>query len=230
MEFIESLGEARMFKSREQISREGSRVVTDHLFVSLLSLYAMSNDYRYAPVASEYARRTISRGSFNSPSPGGTDLYQTIFSLQRPGEMFNGKADDMLMGKVNIDANRLKRFIRGIEQGNISSQEAGAFLYKLERDLKIQNPKLRAARRLTQDWDTISSTQQKLVVNQLMQHYRLNGRRSDIMPLFSSFAKENNLEMDQQEKQSVAKRVAKGAAYAAGAFAVGYAAGKATEF
>jgi len=230
MEFIESLGEARMFKTREQIAREGSRSVTDHLFVSLLSLYAMSNDYRYAPVASEYARRTISRGSFNSPSPGGTDLYQTIFSLQRPGEMFSGEADEMLMGKVRVDANRIKRFIRGIERGNVSSQEASAFLFKLERDLKIQDPKLRAARRLTQDWDSISSTQQKLVVNQLMQHYRLNGRRSDIMPLFSTFARDNNLVMNDEEKQSVFKKVAKGAAVAAGAFAVGYAAGKATEF
>ena len=48
LSFIQSLGEARMFKSRNQLEKEGARSLTDHLFVSLLALYAMSNDYKYA--------------------------------------------------------------------------------------------------------------------------------------------------------------------------------------
>lgn len=230
MDFIESLGEARMFKSRQQIAREGSRVMTDHLFVSLLSLYAMSNDYNYAPVASSYARQTAGRGNFNNPSPGGTDLYQTIFSLKRPSELFSDEKDEALMGKVRLDDRRIKRFINGIARGNLSSQEASSFFFKLERDLKIQDPKLRAARRLIQDWDTLSTTQRKLASTQIMHHFRLNARRSDLMPIFGSFAKDNSLELKGEEKKSVLKKVAKGAAIAAGAFAVGYAAGKSTEF
>jgi hypothetical protein len=198
--FIASLGEARMFRTRDQIASEGARGITDHIFVSLLSLFAMSNDYRYAPVASEYAKRTLSRGGFNTPSPSGTDLYQTLYTMKRPGELFSGKADAMLSGKVKIDEQRLRKFLRGISTGEINSQEASSFLYKLERDLKIQDPKLRAARRLIQDWDRLNSTQQKLAATQLMQHFRINARRSDIMPLFASFAKENNLEIEPEEK------------------------------
>lgn len=230
MDFIESLGEARMFKTRDQIGREGSRSMTDHLFVSLLSLYAMSNDYNYAPVAAGYARQTNSRGAYNNPSPSGTDLYQTLYSLKRPDELFTDEKDATLMSKVRLDDRKIKRFIDGIARGNLSSNEASTFFYKLERDLKIQSPKLRAARRLIQDWDTLNTTQQKLAATQLMQHYRLNARRSDLMPIFGSFAKDNRLEVKGEEKQSIAKKVAKGAAIAAGAFAVGYAAGKSTEF
>ena len=35
LEFIQSLGEARMFKTKQQIKGEGARSLTDHLFVSL---------------------------------------------------------------------------------------------------------------------------------------------------------------------------------------------------
>lgn len=227
--FIQSLGEARMFRTRDQISREGARSITDHMFVSILSLYAMSNNYSYAPVAANYAKHTLSRGGFNTPSPSGTDLYQTIFTMKRPGDLFKSPADGMLSNKVNLDENRLKRFLRGIADGTISSGEASSFLYKLERDLKIQDPKLRAARRLIQDWDTLNTTQQKLAGNQLMQHYRLHGRRSDLMPLFTSFAKDNNLELDTGEKKGIMKRIGRFAAASAGGFALGYAAGKATE-
>lgn len=225
LEFMQSLGEARMFKTRDQIAREGARGLTDHLFVSLLSLFAMSNDYKYAPVASAYAQRTSQMGNYNRPSPSGTDLYQTIYSLQRPNEMFKGERDSMLMGKVNVDTNKIRRFVNGIKTGNVSSQQASQFFFKLERDLKIQDPKLRAARRLIQDWPTLTTQQQQLATTQLMKHFRLNGRRSDIMPLVGSFAKDNNLVISDKKKRTIAGTVAKGAA----AFAAGYIAGKATE-
>ena len=79
--FMQSLGEARMFKSKAQIAREGVRSVTDHVFVSCLSLYAISQDYNSAPMAKNYAKATIARGSFSAASPGGTDLYQTLYTV-----------------------------------------------------------------------------------------------------------------------------------------------------
>lgn len=222
-DFIQSLGEARMFRSRNQISSEGSRNLTDHLFVSLLSLYAMSNDYNYAPVAKEYAKRTSQLGNFNMAKPSGTDLYQTIFSLQRPGEMFKGEKDEMLMSKVNIDTPRIKRFLQKIRTGQIQQGEAQQFFYKLERDLKIQDPKLRASRRLVSNWESLSTDQQKLAGGQLMRYYRLNARRSDLMPLFAKYANDNSLDITDTEKKTIGGRVLR----TAGMFAIGYGLGKA---
>ena len=84
LDFIQSLGEARMFKTRQQLASAGARALTDHLFVGLLSLYAMSNDYKYAPVAKQYARRTGMYGGFSRPSPSGTDVYKTIHTILKP--------------------------------------------------------------------------------------------------------------------------------------------------
>lgn len=222
---MQELGEARMFKTRDQIAREGSRTMTDHLFVSLLALYAMSNDYNYAPVAAEYARKTGQLGNYNRPSPSGTDLYQTIYSLQRPDEMFSGDKDEMLMGKVQVDTPKIKRFIDRLKTGNVTSQEASQFFFRLERQMKIQDPKLRAARRLIQDWPTLTTQQQQLASTQLMKHFRLHGRRSDIMPLFSKFAKDNSLVLGTGAMSKIAKKAAEYGAYGLAGYAVGRAIG-----
>lgn len=220
--FIQELGEARMFKTRDQIGKEGARVISDHMFISLLALFAMSNDYRYAPVASEYAKRTMRMGNFNRPSPSGTDLYQTVHSLLKPGDMFNSDRDALLTNNIRIDQNRLKRFLNDIKSGRTDGPGIGQYLYKLERDLRIQDPKLRAARRLIQDWPRLTTQQQQLAVTQLMKHFRLHGRRSDIMPLFMQFAKDGNFELSSGKLQKIAKKAAEYAAIAG----VGYLAGK----
>ena len=225
LEFIQTLGEARMFRTRNQIASVGARGLTDHLFVSLMSLYAMSNDYNYAPVAKAYAQRTSAMGSFNRPSPSSPDLYQTIFSIQRPGEMFTDERDTMLMGKVRIDTPKIKQFLQKIKTGNMTPATAQQFFFKLEKDLKIQDPKLRAARRLTQDWTKLSTQQQQLVTTQLMRYFRMSARRSDLMPLYAKFAKEKGLEISDKKKSGIGTMLAKGV----GAAALGYAAGRSLE-
>lgn len=225
MTFIQSLGEARMYKSRQQISQEGARSVTDHLFVSLLSLYTMSNDYNYAPVAKEYAKQTTRMGGFNSPSPSNTDLYQTIYTIGKPDGLLGSEKDALLLNKVNLDQPRIKRFLKQIEMGQVTPGAAQAFFFKLERDLAIQDPKLRAARRLAQNWTTLSTAQQQLVATQINKYFRTDARRSDLFPLFGKFAADSKLVVDDSKLKKVAKRAARGTA----AFAIGYAAGKATE-
>lgn len=225
LSFMQSLGEARMYKTRDQIKREGARSVTDHLFVSLLSLYAMSNDYNYAPVAKEYAKRTTQLGGFNNPSPSGTDLYQTLFTMNKPGGLLDNEKDQLLLNKVRVDYPKIKRFLMGVQTGRVTPGEAQAFFFKLERDLKIEDPKLRAARRLTQNWTTLTTQQQQLAASQFLKYFRLEARRSDLFPLFNKFASDNNLAVSQGRAGKIAKRIARGAA----ALALGYAAGKATE-
>ena len=224
LSFIQSLGEARMFKTRQQISSEGARGLTDHLFVGLLSLYAMSNDYKYAPVAKQYARRTGMYGGFNKASPSGTDIYQTMFTLNKPGGLADSEADKLLLAKVNFNDKQIKQFLKKIETGQANHGQAKAFFYKLEKDLAIKDPKLRAARRLVGDWNGLTTQQRQLASTQLNKYYRLNARRSDLTPLFKKFSGENNLDLEQGEKKTIKQRIARGAA----AFAAGYTAGKLT--
>lgn len=222
LEFMQTLGEARMFRSKEQLKREGARNTSDHLFASLMSLYAMSQDYKYAPVAKEYARRTMSLGNFNNASPGGSDLYQTLFTLKRGDKFFGRERDTMLMDKVKLDEPRIKRFLNQMRRGDVNQQQAQQFFFKLERDLKIQDPKLKATRRLIQNWPNLNTQQRQLAGNQLGRYYQMNARRSDLMPLYTSFAKDGGYLIPDSKKKSIAKGIAKGV----GAFAAGYAIGK----
>jgi hypothetical protein len=225
LSFMQSLGEARMYKSRAQIKSEGLRSITDHAFVSMLSLYAMSQDYDSAVMAKNYAKATIARGSFSAASPGGTDLYQTLFTLNKPMGLVDSAKDKILLNKLTVDNAKIKGFLRKIVNGNMSHGEAQSFFFRLESQLGIQDPKLRAARRLTQNWGKLTTAQRTLVATQLDRYYKTAAYRSDMRPLFMKFAKNNGLIVGQGKVKKIAKRVARGAA----AFAAGYAAGKMTE-
>tara|TARA_B100000900_G_scaffold34967_1_gene26349 strand:+ start:13101 stop:13859 length:759 start_codon:yes stop_codon:yes gene_type:complete len=222
-DFINTLGEARMFKTRQQIASAGADSITDHLFVTMMSLYMMSNDYEYAPVAKAYAGQTMRKGNFNTPSPSGSDVYQTMHTLLKPEGLINGEKDKLLMNKVRIDQIRIKRFLKQIEQGNVPPGQAQQFFYKLEKDLAIQDPKLRATRRLVQNWNDLSTQQQQLAATQIEKYYRINGMRSDMRPIFTKYAKSNGLIAGAGRMGKIATNVAR----KAGAFAIGYAAGRA---
>ena len=224
LEFIQSLGEARMFKTKHQLKGAGARSLTDHLFVGLLSLYAMSNDYKYAPTAKLYARRTGMYGGFARPSPSGTDVYQTIFTLLKPKGLADSEADKLLLAKVKLDQPKMRQFLKMLETGRVNPGQAQSFFYKLEKNLAIQDPKLKAARRLIGDWNNLTTTQQQLAATQLNKYYRMNARRSDLMPVFKKYSEDSGLQVGAKEKKSIGKRIARGAA----AFAAGYTAGKLT--
>jgi hypothetical protein len=206
------------------IKAQGARSLTDHVFVSMMSLYAMANDYKYAPVAKEYARRTSMFSNWNKPSPSGTDLYQTIHSTLKPKGLADSDADKLLLAKVNVEQKRVRMFLKQIESGKINTGQAQAFFYRLEKNLAIQDPKLRAARRLVGEWDTLNTTQRQLAATQLTKYFRLNARRSDLNPIFTKYANEQGLEITDKKKGGIGKRIARGAA----AFAAGYTAGKMT--
>lgn len=225
LKFMQSLGEARMFKTKHQLQGSGVRQLSDHLFVGLMSLYAMANDYKYAPEAQKYARRTGMYGGFGRASPSGTDVYQTLFALVKPeGLVDSTPADKLLLAKIKINQPKMRQFLKQLETGKVMPGQARAFFYKLEKQLAIQDPKLRAARRLVGDWTTLSTTQQKLAATQINKHYRINARRSDLMPTFKKYSEEGGLNVDQKEKKTIKQRIVRGAA----AFAAGYTAGKMT--
>lgn len=224
MSFIQGLGEARMFKTKQQIAHEGADNITNHLFVSLMSLYMMSNSYDYSPVAKEYSRRTSNKGNFNMASPSGTDMYQTIHTLLKPNGLLGDEKDKLLLSKIKVDHLRIKRFLKQIEQGKVPAGQAQQFFYKLEKDLAIQDPKLRATRRLVQNWNDLSTQQQQLAATQLNRYYRGAGMRSDLRPLFTKYAADSKLVAGPRRMGKIAKTVARKAT----AFGIGYAAAKAT--
>ena len=162
--------------------------------------------------------------NWNKPSPSGTDLYQTIHSTLKPKGLADSEADKLLLNKVNVEQKRIRTFLKQIESGKINSGQAQAFFYRLEKNLAIQDPKLRAARRLVGEWDTLNTTQRQLAATQLTKYFRLNARRSDLNPIFTKYANEQGLEITDKKKGSIGKRIARGAA----AFAAGYTAGKMT--
>ena len=147
-----------------------------------------------------------------------------MFTLLKPEGLADSAKDKLLLAKVNVDQRRIRQFMKMLETGKVNPGQAQAFFYKLEKNLAIQDPKLRAARRLIGDWTNLTTQQQQLASTQLNKYYRLNARRSDLNPMFSQFSKDSGLIVGDSKLKKIGKVVARGVA----AFGIGYAAGKAT--
>jgi hypothetical protein len=144
--------------------------------------------------------------------------------LKKPEGLNDDPKDKLLLNKVRVDDRRIRAFLKQMEYGKLNPGSVQAFFYKLEKDLAIQDPKLKAARRLVGSWDNLTTNQQQLAATQLNKHFRLNARRSDLFPMFGKYANDKNLLIGRDDKKSIGARVARGAA----AFAAGYTAGKMT--
>ena len=148
-----------------------------------------------------------------------------MFVLNKPAGIVDSAKDTLLLKKITVDNTRIKGFLRKIQNGSMSHGEAQSFFYRLESQLNIQDPKLRAARRLTQNWSKLTTGQRTLVATQLDRYYKTAAYRSDMRPIFMKFAKNNGLIVGASKAGKIAKRIARGAA----AFTAGYVAGKMTE-
>ena len=100
-------------------------------------------------LAKEYARRTMAFGGFNRPSPSGSDLYQTLYTLKRGDSMFGKERDAMLMDKVRIPEPQIKRFPNQVKNGQVNQSQMQQFLFKLERDPQNTRSKIKSNKKIS---------------------------------------------------------------------------------
>jgi hypothetical protein len=66
---------------------------------------------------------------------------------------------------------------------------------RLEKQLNITDSKLRAMRRLTQDWPSLTQMQREILVTRMLQFYRKNARRSELMVFLEDLGKTKGYEL-----------------------------------
>ena len=69
----------------------------------------MANDYKYAPVAKEYARRTSMFSKLNKINQVELIYTQQSFTL-KPKGLADSDADKLLLAKVNVEQKELEHF------------------------------------------------------------------------------------------------------------------------
>lgn len=239
----ENCNESKMFRNN-YLNQLTLRDTVDSVFLNLLTLYLLSKEFETRPFAQEYATRTMSFANFATPRVGGTDLYQGLHIVLYPtghtaSLLKAGEQNSALAAQLHTNAKLVKDFIRGIASGTLDRTTAIRIMYRLEGQMGIDISNYKSLRRLITDWENISTVQRQLCVTRLLQYYHLRGRRSELLPVLETLARNKGMELTDVGNAELAAVGAgsivgsrsgngflSGVAKAAGGFAVGYAIGR----
>lgn len=230
--FIGDIMESKMFRSKSRVEGSNARDMADFAMMNMLTLYILSNEYDFAPVAQDYARRTMAYGNFNTYRAGGTDLNVALTAVKN-GLAGAGDKNELQNAKLDFNDTKIKAFLNTIKAGRKPVSVAGFFM-KLERDMDIQNSNYRSIRRLVQDWPRLNKMQKQLVITRMMQFFRMKALRSELYSYIRDMARSQGLEArnahnaetpKMRGSDTLAKMATIGAA-AVGGFALGKSIGK----
>ena len=115
-QFIGDLMESKMFRSKSRVEGSNARDMADFAMMNMLALYILSNEYDFAPVAQDYARRTMAYGNFNTYRAGGTDLNIALTAVKN-GMANAGDKNQLQNAKLDFNDTKIKAFLNTIKAG-----------------------------------------------------------------------------------------------------------------
>ena len=194
LEFINELCESRLIRQKRQLNRYTAKDAADLVFLYACILNILKNEFKYAPVAAEYAKKTFMFNNFNVFRINGTDMYILLTALvgtDDTSDLFADKeASDLFLADLRVNVPQLKEWLRLTSKGVIRKNIDQQFLYKLEKQLKVSNAQYKSARRLASDWTNLKHGQKTLVITRILQALRARAIRSELYPVMMRLAKE----------------------------------------
>jgi hypothetical protein len=213
----ENCNESKMFRNNF-LTQMTLRDAVDSVFLNLLTIYMLGQEFDTAPFAQDYARRTLQYGNFNLSRVGGTDLYQGLHIILNPhGDLASHlkapEQNEALVAELNTNKKFVIDFLRGVSSGHMDATTAIRILYRLEGQMNVDVSNYKSLRRLIADWKNLSTHQRELCVTRLLQYYRLRGKHSELLPVLEALVKNKGWELTGAENAELA---AVGAGAAAG--------------
>ena len=194
LDFIDELSESRLVRQKKQINRFTAKDAAELSFLYLCTLVILKNEFKYAPVASKYATKTMMYQNFNVFRTNGTDLYIMLTALlgtDDTDKLFaDQEASQMFLQNLRVNETQLKAWLRFTAKGKVNKQFDGQMLFKIEQQLMVNNGQYKSVRRLTSDWANLKHGQKTLVITRLIQALKARGRMSELLPVLMKLVKE----------------------------------------
>ena len=198
LSFVKDLNESSQYRTRFSLANVTPRVIADHAFIDMITLWILYNEYDYAPTAVEYARKTMMFGNFDVYRQSSTDLYMTLHILvsKNLSLVKHDESAKLFFQRIHLSSILVNVFLKKITNNSLVSLSARQVLQKIERELKIEDSNYRSIRRLAQNWGFLTNNQKSLVITKILQFYNTNANRSELMAVLGNFAEVKGLIID----------------------------------
>lgn len=194
LEFINELCESRLVRQKRQIKKFTAKDAADLVFLYACTLTVLKNEFKYAPVAMSYAHKTRMFSNWNVFRTNGTDMYIMLCALVGTDDthtlLSDQEASQVFRNGLRVNQPQLKQWFAFTAKGRVDKATDAQFLFRLEKQLRVDNAQYKAVRRLATDWPNLKHGQKTLVITRLMQAFRLRARRSELYPILMKLSKE----------------------------------------
>lgn len=195
-QLINTLTESTLFRNKKVASELNVDDAANLIFVYFMALNIFNKDYDFAPLASEYAHRTVVYNNFNSFRTNATDLYIAINRLLGKDQEYTSPSDEVAIERIRLSNMDVKRFLKHIDANNVDKATESALMLRFQKQLNIQDNLLVSLRRLSTDWENLNQNQRSLVVTRLMQYLRQKTPRGELTRPMKEFQKRGNFMVD----------------------------------
>ena len=195
------LTESSLLQNLTSAKRYSAKDVADFIFLYLITLHILRCEFETAPIAKQYAARTLSAGNWDHIRLSSTDLYQLLNilitkSAAWSSQLKNKAASDVMLADVHLNEARVLKFLRSI-QGRFDSRASAQMLLKFEYELKINITNYKSIRRIVGDWQEshVDTEAKSLAVTRLLQALRHRATKGDLNRPLEMLAKQQKLEI-----------------------------------
>lgn len=191
------------FRTQRALMNMNTRHMANMLFFECLRLTFFYKVYETSAQASDYAKATIVRPMSSDFSLRDTELKAMLLYFRDIKDYpRKTKNDEIFLNRIVVDNQKIFAYIRRMMNGSNIGHNSDIFLKSLQKDLHIDDPKLRAMLTLVLKWDTLSSSEMKLLVERMKNYGLLNMRHSTLSKVMTKFIKKHpNYIKDDEDKK-----------------------------
>lgn len=183
------------FRTYRALMNNNSKHMANLLFFELLRLTFMYKVYDLSAIASEYSKQTIIR-PMNSPfTLRDTEVKSLLryFNDIHDNDSVLSKNDNIFLNQVNVDDYKILTYLRKMMNMSSLGTHADIMLKQLQKDLKVDDPKLRAMLTLVIKWETLTGNDMRLLVERIKNFGLLHLRHSKLTKEINKFANEKSV-------------------------------------
>lgn len=188
--------ESTLLPSPATFRRFSLRDVTNIVHLYMITLEILRKEPEFAPMVREYINKTIRLRGFENFRPGQTDLYVLMHILtndEARQKLRITPSTTKIEQRLRIDANAFINYLRRVSRDTVTYSMSNRYIFQLEKDLHIQNMSYRALRRMAVDWQRMTHQQKAMATTRLLQAWRANAFRAEILPYLQALGQKQNL-------------------------------------
>lgn len=198
MDFLVELHEARMTRDSSNHKVLTYTDCCERLYLTMLALELMRRYPQFAPYSHGYAKKTISKDNYKHFRAYNTDLYNFAYfvtgDLKAMEKLKDHKSAAVIRAKTTLPTMAFNRYLTGLAQGRVSTNNDQSVLMNIESALSINNTDYKDIRRNLFNWNRLSTGDKQKITTRLLFAMRAKLRSSDIIEYFEKLASTKDLE------------------------------------